>query len=150
MDGIPVGNLRPMGTRTKRLWGYGAAAAMSLITLGVFARLQDYGPESAIRRFHVDLMNDNAGDLRQVTTQRLDSKNVYWLEKQVSSALLSNARYQIAQMDRTPDEVRAVLVYEFPNSPVQEFLVWVVDRSGRSWRVDADKMRTIADSFGPR
>ncbi|AIE86149.1 hypothetical protein [Fimbriimonas ginsengisoli] len=139
-----------MAAGSRRLWAYLAAAGLCLLTLAVLYPLQDYGPESAIRRFHVAISHDDGVELQRVTAQPIQSENVQWLARQVQGLMKAGARYQLLRMQRWPTQVRAAIVYTSPSD--ERFpMIWVVEKRGRIWRVDADKTVTIMrDSLGIR
>jgi hypothetical protein len=125
---------------------YAAASVLAVITLGVFFRLQDYGPESAIRRFHNDVLNDDSSDLQRVTVQSIGDQRVRRLVSLVHNLLVDGRRYQLVGMDRTPDQVRAAVIYRIPRRE-DRAIVWVVERSDGGWRVNADKTITILEDW---
>jgi hypothetical protein len=143
-----MGILRGMERRRPSLWASGAAAALALVTVGVFYRLQDYGPESAIRRFHTDVMNHNRADLQRVTLQQIDTDRAVFLEQRIVQGFLGQgATYQLLRMDRSPDQVRAAVVYRTKDGENWPF-IWVVEKTDRNWRVNVDKTVTVAQDLG--
>jgi hypothetical protein len=128
---------------------YLAAAALAVVTLFVFGTLQDYGPESAIRRFHHAIATNNLDELQQVTEQPATSSNVRQIV-QTAAIVAQGVPYRIMKMDRSSNEVRAAVVYTLPYGR-QAAVVFVVDKEGRSWKIDADKTVTVLkDSLGIR
>lgn len=136
-----------MEGRTTRPSAYVAAALLAAVTLGVFYRLQDYGPESALRRFHSDVINKDTDDLQRVTIEPIESANAFNLERFVYGIMHAGARYELVRMDRSPDQVRAAVIYRVPNSPKDVAMIWVVERTPQGWRVNADKTVTIIHDF---
>ena len=106
-------------------------------TLTVFGRLQNYGPQSAIRRFHLAVAEDNSADLQRVVLQPVTSPDVLELKKGVM-ILTSNGPYQISRMDRRPGEVAVAAIYSLP-PPQTLVVIWVTVKDGRDWKVDAKK-----------
>lgn len=139
---VPVGILAPVDAGQKRLWTYLSAGALTFLTLYVFFRLQDYGPESAIRRFHADVLDNNTEDLQRVTERPITSYNAVLLRSYVRSWLSSGWSYQLLRMERFPDQVRAAVVYTPPHG-AEIPLIWVVEKDGRAWKVNADKTVTV-------
>lgn len=130
-----------------RQWrAYLAAGAISLLTLYVFARLQDYGPESAIRRFHAAIANQDTQELIRVTAEPIGSNNVRLLVFSVGRWEKAGWTYQLLRMERTSDQVRAAVVYLDPMGGTHP-MIWIVERSGRSWRVNADKTMTVYNDY---
>jgi hypothetical protein len=132
----------------KRLWTYLSAGVLVFLTLYVFYRLQDYGPESAIRRFHAAIKNRDPVDLQRVTKQPIDSSNTIKLIGMVQPWLAEGWSYKLLRMDRSPFQVRAAVVYTPPKEEGYERpLIWVVEKSGRAWMVDVDKTVTILNDL---
>lgn len=131
-----------------RLKAYLSAGAISILTLYVFSRLQEYGPESAIRRFHTAIFYNDPQELQRVSVEPIRSRSVISLAGQVRGMLLQGATIQLSRMERTPDQVRAAVVYRNPKGEVFP-MIWIVERSGRTWRVNAEKTVTVLyDSLG--
>ncbi len=131
-----------------RLASYLSAAALAVVTLFVFGTLQDYGPESAIRRFHHAIATNNPDELQQVTEQPLSSKSVQSIYQAAGQFVVRGIPYRIMKMDRDKGEVRAAVVYSLGNGK-QAAVVFVVDKINHAWKIDADKTLTILrDSLG--
>ena len=137
-----MGNLRPVEERRKRLWAYGAGAALTFLVLYVFYRLQDYGPESAVRRFHVDVQRQDWRDLTRVTLEPLGSAEPQALMALVNQYVFRGASYKLLAMQRSPEQVRAVVEYSFPTGDKLLF-PWIIEKTGRSWRVNTRKTVTL-------
>jgi hypothetical protein len=120
----------------------GAALALSFVTLSVFYVLQDYGPESAIRRFHRAVRIGDSNDLARVTEQPIGSPPVQELIAWVNQMNFIGARYQLLRVERQPREVYAALAYVAPNNE-NYATVWVVEKRGTSWKIDAARTATI-------
>jgi hypothetical protein len=115
------------------------AILLAAITLAVFWILQDYGPESAIRRFHQAAITGDRDTLQGVSLHRIESPAVQELENDVRTLLRGGGAYRILRMDRGPRRVSAEVVYGRPGSPVVIPMIWFVDKpeGHRSWRVNA-------------
>lgn len=142
------------------------AIIMAGLVVFTFSTLQNYGPESALRKFHASLhniftsLNNRKGIsendwavLRSTLSPDIgpliknpQGANVQPIDpsdNQVVSLVLNqfraNSTYSLARMDRYPQEVRIAVIYSPPNQP-PTCIVWVVDKvSEREWRVDAQK-----------
>ena len=124
-----------------------AAAVLALGTLGVFIRLQEYGPESAIRKFHQALQRGSLPALQRVTEEDVNAPGVQLLAIRVAAYLRAGGnRFRILRTDRTPTEVRAAVAYTAPGGPPQ-YMVWVVNRQGRTWKVSARKTAQVMASY---
>lgn len=118
------------------------AAIVAVITLGTFYILQDYGPASAIRRFHEAIFNNDVGELQQVTYDKINSPAVRELITAVNSIGEPASHPQVARMDRQVGEVRAAVVYTYPNN-LRTARVWVVEKHDKLWQVNAEKTVAI-------
>lgn len=128
----------------------GAALVLSLVTLSVFYVLRDYGPESAIRRFHRAVRIGDPNELARVTEQPIGSPPVQELVGWVNQMNLIGGRYQLLRVERQPREVYAALAYQGPNGESYA-TVWVVEKRGTSWKIDAARTATILrDKLLPR
>ena len=142
---------RPTVARKGRVRASAAAAAavLALGVLGLFLRLQEYGPESALRKFHQAIERRSLPDLQRVTIEDVRSPEVQNLVARVGAYMaVGGNRFRILRTDRTPNEVRAAVAYPLPNGATP-FVVWIVERQGRTWRVSADATsRVMQDAFG--
>ncbi|HLO98887.1 MAG TPA: hypothetical protein VK171_09865 [Fimbriimonas sp.] len=136
------------------------AALLALIVIFTFGSLQNYGPESTVRRFHTSLTNIQKSQLenRGIPANewaRLRSSLVEdvgatpgsgtdqyakLLVERVYDQYRIGATYSLARMDRHPREVRIAVVYAPPGMP-QSTIVWVVTKpsGSREWKINARK-----------
>ena len=136
------------------MWGItraGAIASVVLasVVLGVFVRLQEFGPESALRKFHQALVRGSWRDLQAVTEEDVRAPGVQVLALRAAEDMrVGGNRFRILRTERKPDEVRAAVAYTMPDGRTI-YRVWVVDRVGRAWRVSAEKTaRVMSDALG--
>ncbi len=130
---------------------YVVAGLLASLTVRVFFELQDYGPESAIRRFLEAIKKNNPAELDDVITEKAihgdDEKEMIarigiWQQKGVTM--------QVGRMERNINEVRAVVIFSFPNETIFG-PVWVVERRGKDWLVDANKTAiNFWDDYPPK
>lgn len=117
------------------------AAILAVGTVATFDRLLDYGPASALRRFHVAIVADNPIELERVTKEPLSDPSLHQLERIVVRNYQAGAKFEVARMDLSQSQVRAAVLYRVGNQmPVP--MVFVLDREGTSWKVNAT--RTLA------
>ncbi len=118
---------------------YVAAGVLAAITLFVFYTLRDYGPESAIRRFHDDFKNGNRRDLQEVTLQSIDAQSTGALERILQQFDAVGATSRIVDEDLSrPDRASVLAMYQLPFR--NDFIVWIVRLDqNHSWRVDTDE-----------
>jgi len=154
--------LYPRGMRGRfQLSSFLSAAVLSATTLSVFASLQNYGPESVLRRFHQALVPNSKGQsdfdaIAYTFTERADSSAVKALVMTVRE-LLRNGPPRLVGMDRElvqgrqpSPQVREAMVYRNADgSPVP--IVWVMEKQNAQWRISATKTLTIQhEVFGWR
>ena len=138
-----IGNLSTVKEGNAKYGPIIAAAFLFCLTIRVFSELQNYGPESAIRRFNMAIKaNDRKGLEAVMVAQQIDGENFKYLLAKLMSWNAEGATMQVARMERTGNEVRAVVVFSFPSGKMTAF-VWVVERRGKDWLVDTNKTATI-------
>jgi hypothetical protein len=111
--------------------GFAAAAVLATVTLCVFGVFQNYGPESAVRRFHHAAAHDDLGEMAQLVTQDVHSSAVTQLVGIVKRALTGGTGYRILTSDRSDKQV--VMLAKYESTPP---IVWVVVKESGSWRID--------------
>ncbi len=125
----------------------GAAGVLALAVGFVFATLRDYGPESAVRRFHRAVQVRDWNDLRRVTAQPLESPSVQRLAAEVARLTQGRHQHRLVRMDRSPVQAHAAVVYSYPGG-LREVRIWIVDLKDGTWKVDADKtLTTLRDAL---
>lgn len=138
------GKIGPMADLGKRMTGWLAALLLSALTLSVFAVLQNYGPESAVRRFHEAAVNRNAEQLRRVSVRDLQDMPTRYLTFRVDELIRSGTRIQIRRTIREPRRVLVEVRYFFPGGG-QTSLWWHVERQPNGeWRVNARRTLELA------
>lgn len=135
-----------------RRWSpYIAAALLASLTIRVFFTLQDYGPESAIRRFYAATPDAvRTGNVAELVDVSLDAK-IQGLSEAAMVSRLARWRthgvpMQVEFVQGNGNEVRAVVVFSLPLNKKTDYLwasVWVVVRIGKDWKIDVNKTSTI-------
>ena len=127
---------------------YVAAGLLACLTIRVFFELQDSGPESAIRRFNDAIRDHDAESIRKLTTEPLEGDATRAMLAKLDAWDSDGATMQVTLMERSGDEVRAVVVFSLPKG-TSSAMIWVVERRGKMWLVDANKTATILwDNLG--
>lgn len=109
------------------------AAAFALMVLSIFFVLQDYGPESTIRKFHqqiADRQFTNAGAYLDQPVQTPSSQN---LIADVSQLLALGARPVVQGMIRRQRLVQVQVVYFIPSGQRVDRLFTVERSSNGQW-----------------
>jgi hypothetical protein len=115
--------------------GWLTAILLSIVTLFVFGSLQNFGPESAVRRFHVSAQELNP-DLARSLVADFDTDQSQQLWRFVSNLLANeHATFRIISYNRQRDRAALVVQYQFSNGR-QMRMVWAVARDGARWIVD--------------
>ena len=101
-------------------------------TLAVFGRFQNYGPESAVRRFHDAVSAGNGKEIDAVVVGSARSSATIELQNTLRSVHLGRSRYSIVKSERSPTQVDMLTLYENKKT-----MVWVVTKERDHWRIDA-------------
>jgi hypothetical protein len=121
------------------------AVALTAGTLGVFWTLQDSGPGTVVRRFHVAFRAGDARGVAATLDEPLDSPAAQSLVRFIGQV----SRFgdpRILDSDRSPGQVRTLVAYPVPGGgryPV----VFVLELTNGRWRIDAAKTMTIVRDF---
>jgi len=150
-----IGKLCFLKNLQRGAWSIISALVLACLTLGVFYVFQDFGPESAIRRFNEACIRNNDDELQSVIAENFQRNNVLLLKQQLRTWYENGATMQLAEMERSEKEVRAAVLFTIP--PNQDYplgtqwaMIWVVTRRGKFWLVDANKTATILTDALPR
>ncbi len=160
-----------MDQRRSRALSYLSAGLLAAVTLFVFFVLQNYGPESAVRRFHAavsrvkvspdgryDMPYSAAEELQRVTMQRIGTASVGYLVRFTSERFAAGGTFQIVRVERgteNSNQMLAAVVYRIPGY-LPDAAIWVVEqpRDGEGmrssdWKVNADgTANAIRDHLG--
>lgn len=146
------------------LWTVPKASLLPAVLLGglvlfTYSTLQNYGPESTLRKFHASLHDifasqasgkgippDDWTDLRSTLMEDIGmpnqqgDQNAITLVQRVWMQFNAGATYSLARMDRHPREVRIAVLYQIKAQPPTP-MVWVIDKplGGREWKINARK-----------
>ena len=138
-----------MAEGSSKLALYATAAVLSLITLTVFFVLQDYGPESTVRRFHQATVSRDDTELRRVTAQDLDYPSVSYLRQSVYNAVVRNrASVRLGNVAREPGRAVAEVDYLSPFGSAT--ILWVVVETKAGWKIDADQTLSLLSNLSGR
>ena len=116
--------------------GWLTAILLSLVTIFVFGSLQNYGPDSTVRKFHQAAAELDRNGAAALVAPDFDSSATQDLWTSLTS-LLANGRteYQITHYQRKANQAAIVVRYRFPNGEART-LVWVVSRIEGKWKID--------------
>ncbi len=119
----------------KPIYSYLAAAALALVTIFTFYVFQDFGPQSVIRRFHIDVARQDWRDINLVAKDNISSPATQDMIQFVHEMVVNNASYEIVSLKRLHREVLAAVEYRLPNG-AGVGVVWHVVQGQNDWRVD--------------
>lgn len=126
-----------MTERLNKIASVGAVLILVALTLGTFYLLRDYGPESAIRRFHEAALSNDDNALRRLTAAEEHFGATAQLKQRVRAYSEAGASIRLAKVIRSPRRAEAEVDYIFPHGI--DSIVWVVDKKDNSrWLIDPD------------
>jgi len=127
---------------SRQRWGsYIAAGLLASLTIRVFFELQDFGPESAIRTF-MNALRDPHSIQGEVITDPISGDPQKLMLVRLVNWQRHGVEAQVGYVKQSGNEARATVIFSFPNGTIWT-TVWVVERRGKSWLVDANKTATI-------
>lgn len=123
------------------------AILLAGITLAVFTSLQNYGPQSAVRRFHQAIVTRDRAALETSVLEPVDSKPVGMLLQGVERLLLNGppALTGSRQMNRSE---QLLLTYRdgFGNAFPIVFFVEKPERQ-KNWKINASKTSVAFENY---
>jgi len=149
------------------LWSVPKASLLPAILLGtlvlfIYSTLQNYGPQSTIRKFHSAVHNINQAVVNGSKIPKADwevlrstveedigeldnghfmpNPDVLNIFKSVADQFQQGRAYSLGPMDRRLREVRIAVIYIKDKLPPIS-MVWVVEKptGGREWKISAHK-----------
>ena len=125
----------------KSIPGLVTASILAVLTLGAFYILQEYGPVSAVRRFHMALARGDKASEQQVIDEPVKDESVQYLEKIVGGLIGQGVQPQLARMDSQGDQDDVAVVYHLPDGGTLA-IIWIVERKKSIWKIDAHSTAT--------
>lgn len=112
------------------------AIVLAALVLAVFSQLQNYGPQSAVRRFHEALLTNNDKELEEVLYQPTDPLAVARIVSRFYPLIHEEgAHIRLRDVQRSPSVVYVSVSYHTPNHA--GYAVWVTTKTPSGWKVDA-------------
>jgi len=122
-----------------------APILLAALTVAVFSKLQYYGPESTLRRFHAAALQGDVATMDATTVQGAGSSDVQKLAQYVRYLAQSGYAPQPLSMDRRPGLARCDVAYVDPMiRGVLDHIFWRLVLYGHTWKIDATQ--TLASS----
>lgn len=116
-----------------------AAGGLALLTLSVFFILRNYGPQTALRRFHIAAVQGDRAGLQGVTLQDIRSQTADMLRQRVQYAARIGGQFEILRVLPKGRQAEVDVRYTFPSQGFAAISVWRLRRERGSWKVDADE-----------
>jgi hypothetical protein len=110
------------------------AGVLAALVLFVFATLQNYGPESAVRRFHEAVLERNQTEVDDVILHPANAGEVSKIEKVIWDALSQGAHIRLHDLSRTPTKVTVTVIYHAGDQ--SGYQVWATQKTSNGWKVD--------------
>lgn len=133
------------GLGMKRYESWVVALLFSAMVLAIFYVLQDFGPESTLRKFHQRLSDNDMPGTFLYIEQPVDDPATKLLVSDINNLLSVGATPTVKEMTRRPRLVEAVVEYRlpgsfrFPNGQKSVFRIFSVEKvQGKSyWVINA-------------
>jgi len=115
------------------------AAILTALVLFVFSTLQNFGPESAVRKFHEAASNLNETEISESIVQPSNPREVSFLVNQFIRALPPDSTFSLRDLasNRTAKSVTVTVIYRSNGRSISAD--WVAVKSPYGWRVDTHK-----------
>lgn len=128
------------------------AGVLAALVLFVFSTLQNYGPESAVRRFHEGIIRQDAEEITEVTLSPEEDKNqkleeIQFIEGQIYSKLSQGYRIRLQDLKRNPKEVYVTVLYYAPGGGPSGNAPYAAVKTPFGWKVDVHKTLVTWNSF---
>lgn len=111
------------------------AVTLAALVLFVFATLQNYGPESAVRRFHEAVLTRNVEELNEVVYVPFQRQDLDALVLSLQKLFAAGARIRLRDVERSPYMVHVSVLYHTP-SGASGSGIWVARKTPAGWKVD--------------
>lgn len=136
-----------MGSASSRTSSLAAAGVLAALTLVVFYLLQNFGPESAIRRFHHGAGRGDLSEMARATLEDPSSDSFRFLAEIVREYGRRGAQVRLGHVERGLGRAIATVDYVMPADYYT--MIWVVDKKPAGWFVNTtETVRVLAGSMG--
>lgn len=124
-----------------------SAGLLAIVTLTTFYLVRNYGPESAIQRFHTYALAGDQNGIAQLIVQPSDNQRLLMLEATVMAMARAGAHPELVSVQRGPREIIAHIAYR-GNGPGID-IYWVVDQTNASrWLINPDRSLVTRPEWG--
>ncbi|MBX3119911.1 MAG: hypothetical protein KF784_12665 [Fimbriimonadaceae bacterium] len=115
-----------------------AAAVLTLLTLSVFYLLRDFGPESAVRKFHRAVLSRDFAKVQESIRPETNQESLDFLARGVWNFARADGRFQIRSLQRNTNQVTAEVEYSFPDRSLVATTLWLVEKDQTGWKVNVN------------
>ncbi len=123
-----------------------AAAALGVLTLGVFAVAQNQGPLSSVQRFHAMVAASKEQDAYRAFSQESDPASAQQLYQLASMIMREDPRILVGEKESRGGRAWVDIAYEMGAGIV--VLRYSLKKEGPLWLIDANETRALApESF---
>ncbi len=113
------------------------ASALALLTLAVFWFLRESGPESAVRKFHIAVVNGDTAVLEDLLAAGSSRYATSYLVAVVANYARAGAQFRIHGTARGTEATFVEVDYVVPRrTPVP--VLWATMKQGGRWRIHPD------------
>ena len=126
------------------------AAVLAGLVLYVFASLQYYGPESAVRRFHEAILRGDGSEFEEVTlrpTSFQQDTEMVLMQRSISSVLNLGYRVRLQELQREPGKVTVTVYYYTPDGMPAANRPYVAVKTSTGWKVDVHQTWGLWNAF---
>ena len=118
------------------------AAFLAALVLFVFSTLQNYGPESAVRRFHEGILRMDRAEIDEVTVaahSEAEAEEKAHVEGLIYDILNENRNVRLRDLQRSPKQVDVTVLYFSGNGTALGNAPYVTVKEVTGWKVDVHK-----------
>lgn len=144
-DSFTDGNLDEVLTK---FGAYIPASLLALLVAAVFVPLQGYGPENALRRFHIAAVNNDFEDMKRASLGSATPAAVNTLRAEIYAIARSGGSYRVQRIEKRGTDAIAAIDYSI--GAASRTFLFVLRRDRGRWFVDPDaSIALMMQKFGP-
>jgi hypothetical protein len=126
------------------------AVVLTALVLFVFSTLQNYGPESAVRRFHEGILRRDMREINEVTmpaNSHQEEGEVNAMARLIYGRLNQSRRIRLQDMQRSPKAIIVTVLYYTPDGAPLGNAPYVAVKTQLGWRVDVHRTWQLWNSM---
>lgn len=122
------------------------AVVFACSTLAIFCFSQNYGPESAIRRYHRALSKGDLKTAYSISSSKEHKITEKIIQRKVSKYLATGATWHRRKVVFKDKKAYAVILYVLPNQQVLRTMWSLTRNKNNTWSIDAEETVSIWQS----